>query len=208
MQDQLDFSNELKLQDALEKGNADALAYLMDTYHQPLCLYVYSLSSDHEQAKDIVQSVFLKVWEERHKVKTVKSLGNYLYKSVYNRFSNQWRKDKRMLRIEERHLEALNEIVMNDDREVLQRQIELVKSEIQNLPPKCKQTLLLSKQEGLTNIEIAAFMNVSIRTVESHMNKAFKLLRERLHHKIRPILFLLLGIDLEMEKQKVKPGFS
>ena len=65
------------------------------------------------------------------------------------------------------------------------------------LPPKCKETFLLSKQEGLTNIEIANFMNVSIRTVESHMNKAFRILREKLKDKVKPILFLMFGLDLK-----------
>lgn len=200
MESNLDFSNEWKLKDELQKGNHDALVYLMDTYHQSLCLYVYSLSNDYELAKDIVQNVFIKIWEDRSKAHSIKSINNYLYKSVYNRFANYWRKDKRMLAIEEKHMEALNDIVLNEDKDLLQRQIKLVKSEIHNLPPKCKETFLLSKQEGLTNIEIAKFMNVSIRTVESQMNKAFKMLRERLQDKIQPILFLLLGIDSGFKK--------
>mgnify|MGYP003683409753 FL=1 len=49
--------------------------------------------------------------------------------------------------------------------------MKLVKNEIENLPPKCKQTFLLSKQEGLTNIEIAEYLNVSIKSVEAHIKK-------------------------------------
>ncbi len=56
--------------------------------------------------------------------------------------------------------------------------MKLVKQEIENLPPKCKQIFLLSKQDGLTNTEIAEFLNVSIKSVEAHITKAFSILRK------------------------------
>ncbi|MEX0315734.1 MAG: RNA polymerase sigma factor [Allomuricauda sp.] len=196
----MDFSSDWILKDEFQKGNHKALVFLMDTYHQALCIYVHSLSNDYELAQDIVQNVFMKLWEDRYRIHSIKSIKSFLHKSVYNGFVNHWRKDKRMLVIEEKHLEALNQIVDNEHQDLLQRQIKLVKLEIQKLPPKCKETFLLSKQEGLTNMEIANFMNVSIRTVESQMNKAFRILREKLKDKIRPVLFLLLGFDSKNEQ--------
>ncbi len=190
-----DFSNNTILKDELEKGNHQALVFLMNSYHHSLCLYVYSLSNDYEKAQDIVQNVFVKLWEKRHKAQSIKSVKGFLYTSVYNGFIDQWRKDKRMLVIEEKHLEALNYIIENENENLLKKQIILVKLEIQKLPPRCKETFLLSKQDGLTNIEIANFMNVSNRTVEAQMNKAFKILRKKLKDKIKPIFFLLLGLN-------------
>ncbi|WP_445747751.1 sigma factor-like helix-turn-helix DNA-binding protein [Polaribacter sp.] len=69
----------------------------------------------------------------------------------------------------------------------------IVKKEIENLPPKCKQIFLLSKEEGLTNIEIAEYLNVSIKSVEAHITKAFGILRSAIGNKIDGILFLLFG---------------
>ncbi|SFT14518.1 RNA polymerase sigma-70 factor, ECF subfamily [Zhouia amylolytica] len=175
-----EFSNPEILKRELEKGNQRALTFLIDTYHQPLCVYIYSLSNDYEGAQDIVQNVFIKVWTDRQKLGRVKSLKNFLYKSVYNGFIDQWRKDKRMLAIESKHLENLNEIIEDSNEDLLKIKIAMVRHEIDNLPEKCKETFLLSKQEGLTNIEIANFMNVSIRTVESQINKAYRLLKQRL----------------------------
>ncbi|MGX1930997.1 sigma-70 family RNA polymerase sigma factor [Flagellimonas sp. 2504JD4-2] len=176
------------------------MVFLMDTYHQSLCLYVYSLSSDYELAQDIVQNVFIKLWENRQKSKTIKSIRKYLYKSVYNAFANHWRKDRKMLAIEEKHMTALHQIFENEDEDLFRKQVKLVQQEVQKLPPRCKKTFLLSKQEGLTNIEIANFMNVSIRTVEAQINKAFNILRERLKDKVEPILFLLLRCQCEHGK--------
>ena len=175
-----DFSNNKILKDELEKENQQALVFLMDTYHHSLCLYIYSLSNDYEKSKDIVQNVFVKLWEKRHKVQSVKSVKGFLYTSVYNEFIDQWRKDKKMLAIEEKHLESLNGIFEDENEDLLKKQIELVKSEIRKLPSKCRETFLLSKQDGLTNIEIANYMNVSTRTVEAQMNKAFKVLRKKI----------------------------
>ena len=69
----------------------------------------------------------------------------------------------------------------------------MFKKEIENLPPKCKQTFLLSKQDGLTNIEIAEYLNVSIKSVEAHITKAFSILRKNVGDRTNGILFLLFG---------------
>ncbi|WP_243456827.1 sigma factor-like helix-turn-helix DNA-binding protein [Polaribacter batillariae] len=73
----------------------------------------------------------------------------------------------------------------------LEKLILLVKKEIENLPPKCKKTFVLSKQEGLTNIEIAEYLNISIKSVEAHITKAFSILRKTLGNKTNGVLFLL-----------------
>lgn len=195
-----DFSNENLLKNELEKGNHKALIFLMDKFHKLLCTYVYSLSRDYELTQDIVQEVFIKIWEDRDRIQNIKNVRSYLYKSVYNGLLNQWRKNSKMLPVEEEHLQALTEIVDQDNDELLQQQIKLVHSEVQNLPIRCKETFLLSKQDGLTNIEIANYMNVSTRTVEAQMNKAFKILREKLQDRIKPILFFFLGLDSKIKK--------
>lgn len=66
---------------------------------------------------------------------------------------------------------------------------------IDQLPPKCKETFLLNKKEGLTYIEIAEFQNVSVNTVEKQMGKAIRIVREKLKDKIKTVLFLLLGLN-------------
>ena len=195
----MDFSDNNILQNELEQGNHEALVYLMNTYHHPLCLYVFSLSNDYELAKDIVQNVFIKIWQKRKKIQTIKSIKSFLYRSAYNGTIDEWRKDKKMLPIEQKHLQALDEIVEDKNEDLLKDLIQIVRQEIQKLPPRCKETFLLSKQDGLTNLEIAGIMNVSVRTVESQMNKGFKILREKLKDKVNPILFLVF--DLKFQKK-------
>lgn len=196
------YSNDFQVKQALERGDHKALEYLMDNYHHRLCVYVYSLTHDQDSAKDIVQNVFIKLWEQKDRLIHVDSLRSFLYKSVYNAFLNQLRSDKRMLTIEEKHIERLYQII-EEDEELVEKQIGLIRTEIQNLPPKCRETFMLSKGEGLTNIEIANFMNVSLKTVENQISKAFKILRKKLQHKIEPVLFLLFGITDSQSLLKV-----
>lgn len=94
--------------------------------------------------------------------------------------------------MEKKYIDTLSTIVEEDDNS-LDKLITLVKQEIENLPPKCIQAFLLSKQEGLTNIEIAEYLNVSIKTVEAHITGAFSLLRKSIGNKTNSILFLLFG---------------
>lgn len=77
--------------------------------------------------------------------------------------------------------------------------IAIINKEIQNLPPKCQKVFILSKKEGLTNTEIAEHLDISIKTVEAQISKAFKILKEKLKENYNMMLFLLFSIPLQSE---------
>ncbi|QTE22560.1 RNA polymerase sigma factor [Polaribacter cellanae] len=189
----VNFSNDIDLISSLKKGEEIGYAYLVTSYHKKLCVYACSLNNNPDLAEDIVQNVFVSIWKNRHKLKDNFVVKSYLYKSVYNEFINQYRKNKKVSTLEKKYIDALSCIVEEYDDKPLAKQINIVKKEIDNLPHKCKQTFLLSKKEGLTNIEIAEYLNISIKSVEAHITKAFKILRKTLGTKIESILFLMLG---------------
>ncbi|MEN8124201.1 MAG: RNA polymerase sigma-70 factor [Bacteroidota bacterium] len=185
------FLNDLALIASLKKGESEAYAFLVNSYHHKLCVYAYGLTNDHDTAEDILQNVFMRVWKQRLKLKDDFSIKSYLYKSVYNEFIDQYRKQKSVLSLEKKYIDALSTIVEEEDENSLEKLIALVKQEIENLPPKCKQTFLLSKQDGLTNIEIAEYLGVSIKTVESHITKAFSILRKTVGEKMNGVFYYL-----------------
>ncbi|GAA3638848.1 RNA polymerase sigma factor [Flavivirga jejuensis] len=187
------FANDIVLIQALKKGDSDAYTFLVNSFHQKLCIYAYNLTNNYDLTEDIVQNVFISFWKNKHRLKDDFVIKSYLYRSVYNEFINQYRKQKPISPLEQEHIEGLNAIVENEDGESLEILIKLVKQEIENLPPKCKQTFILSKQEGLSNIEIAEYMNISLKSVEAHITQAFKLIRKKVGEKAHCILFLLFG---------------
>ncbi len=187
------FLNNDKLIEHLKKGDENAYAYIVNMYHKPLYVYALSLVNDKASAEDIIQNVFLKTWEFRTHLNPNYSIKNFLYKTTYNEFINQYHKIKAVSVLERSYVEALNEVVEDNDDKLLESKIAIVTKGITHLPPKCKETFLLSKKDGLTNIEIAEYMNISIKTVEGHLTKAYNLLRNSISDQLKGLFFLLFN---------------
>lgn len=196
----MDFSNNFFLAKRLGSGDAKAYEYLMDSFYQNLCNYAYTLTNDHNKAEDIVQNVFVKVWTKRKKINPDFSIKNFLYKSVYNEFIDGYRKNKPVLYLEKKYLEAID-LVVEKEKENLEEIIKLVDQEIDNLPKKCKRIFLLNKKEGLTHTEISEHLGISIKTIEAHMTRAFKILNEKLGDKYEAVFFMLFSFRNELEEQ-------
>ena len=172
-----------------KKGDEDAYVYLVTNYHKPLFVYAISLTNDSDIADDIVQNVFLKTWEYRKRLNPDYSIKSFLYKTTYNEFINQHNKRKVISRLELAYIEGLDEAIDENNSELINKKIAFINEGISILPPKCKETFLLSKKEGLTNIEIAEYLNLSIKTVEGHLTKAYHLLKKNVGTKLNKILF-------------------
>jgi RNA polymerase sigma-70 factor (family 1) len=180
------------LLEKLKKGDSKAYSFLMDSYYKRLCGYANSLTNDIAKSEDIVQNIFVKIWVNRKKISSDIQIKNYLYKSVYNEFIDQYRKNKPLVYLEKKHIKAVNQIV-NEKDGLLDNLILKLDSEIEKLPKKCKNIFLLNKKDGLTHTEIADYMNISVKTVEGHMSRAFKILNDSLGCKIKKILFILFN---------------
>ena len=188
----MDAQRNLFLAQRLISGECKAYDFLMDYYYQSLCGYAQSLCHDHDLAEDIVQNVFVTIWIKRKKINPNFSIKNYLYKSVYNEFINQYRKNKPVIYLEKKYLEAID-LVTDIEPEELDGLVKLMNVEIENLPSKCKEIFLMNKKEGLTHIEISEYLNISIKTVEGHITRAFKILTEKLDAKAETVFFLLFN---------------
>jgi len=188
-----DYSDNIVLIESLRDGDEKAYTYLIDTYHHKLCVYANSLVKNIYSAEDIVQNVFIKVWEQRARLKSDHAIKSFLYKLAYNEFIDLYRKNQSLFSLEKTYHDALNSVVLEDDSESFQRVLKVVNKEIESLPPKCKEVFVLSKKEGLTNIEIAEHLDVSIKTVEAQITKAFSILRSSLEERVKSTLFLLFG---------------
>jgi len=187
------YQTEAELVKALRHGEENAYAYLMDCYHQKLCTYAYSFCKDRNMAADMVQNVMLRLWKKRASLRTDSSIRSFLYRSVYNEFLDQYKHRKFILNLEKEYMTAINTLIEEEESD-LDKIIHQVRQEIENLNPRCKEIFMLSKNEGLTNIEIAEHLNLSIKTVENQMTRAYAQLREKVGEKLQGILFLLFGI--------------
>lgn len=185
------FEKDSFLVERLINGDESAFIFLVNQFHKRLFIYALSLTNDHAMSQDIVQNVFLRTWEFREKLNAAYSLKNFLYKSTYNEFINQYNRNKTISVLEQTYVDALQYVYDDSNDALLKKKIEIITKEIEHLPPKCKRTFLLSKKDGLTNIEIAEFLNVSVKTVEAQITKAYSILRKAAGNKLRVILFLM-----------------
>jgi|TARA_R110002050_G_scaffold52943_1_gene120334 RNA polymerase sigma-70 factor (ECF subfamily) len=188
-----DYLDNTQFIEALKLGDSKAYTILVDIYHHKLCIYAYSLINDQKAAEDIVQNVFIRTWKKRDQLKSDFEIKSFLYKSVYNEFIDEYRKQKMVVPLEKKYIDALTTFVENEDEYGLEQKIKFVKGEIQKLPPKCKEIFMLSKQDGLTNLEIAEYKEVSIKSVEAHITKAFNILRESIGDEVHIVMFLIFG---------------
>lgn len=158
----------------------------------PLCNFGKGLVHDDDAAKEIVQDVFVNLWQKRETLDPEKSIKSYLFQSVSNRSLNYIRDHQKFrshyldMEIElERSIEDYDFLV----GEETQNKIEAA---IQKLPEKCREVFELSRFEEMKYNDIAEKLGISVKTVEVHMSKALRILREELKDMIMILLFLLL----------------
>ena len=102
-----------------------------------------------------------------------------MYKSIYNKFITDYHKNKSLTRLHEQYYSILDQQLKNNSNENLSKKIREMNSLIDELPEKTKIIFSLKKKHGLTNEEIAKHNKISIKSVEAHITKAFKLLRNK-----------------------------
>ena len=176
----MDFNDNRILIENLIEGREKAYIFLLNKYHRHLYGYALTLIHDQAMAQDIVQNVFLKTWKHRKRLNPQFSIQGFLYKSVYNEFVNTYQKNKATMLLHQKYIESIKEVVDHSYENALASMIELVNKEIEKLPPKCQKVFVLSKKEGLTNNEISEYLNISIKTVEAQITKAFGILKNKL----------------------------
>lgn len=179
--------------DMLAVNDPKAMTLLYNTYYRMVYSRVKTYLGDDQDADDIVQELFSSIWEKRSLLKLIAPLKAYLLVAAFNRTINflksRSRKDADLVRLSQKHIERASTYHDIIDRQQLRI---MIKSSAQKLPEKTKVVFLLSKFFGLTNAEIAQFLNVSVKAVEKHMTKALKLMRIFLTNEF--MIFLALAL--------------
>jgi RNA polymerase sigma-70 factor (ECF subfamily) len=152
------------------------------TYYNSLCNYAFTFVKNEDASEDIVQEVFMKIWEGRRDLLMEDSVRYYLFTAVRNN-SITWLRQKKNSAITAWDGEEIfNEPAPERNREEPDQRL-MLQSAIGRLPPKCREVFLLSRLSGLTYKEIAASLGISVKTVENQLGKALKIIRVFLKEK-------------------------
>ncbi|MEO6978048.1 MAG: RNA polymerase sigma-70 factor [Mucilaginibacter sp.] len=178
--------------DLLREGNERAFEKIFREYFKGLRAYAYTFMKDEEQAEEIVQNVFCRIWEKRSQLKPEGSIKAYLYRAVHNESLNYIKHQKTRAAFqvhynnnEEQHSGEASEKIMIAELD------GHIQKALNDLPQQCRIIFQLSRFENLKYREIADQMNLSIKTVENQMGKALKVLREKLAEFLPIILFII-----------------
>jgi len=176
---------------AIKKGDKESFELLFKTYYKSLCFYALKFLDDYDNAEEVVQDVFINVWEKRNRILAPSSVRNYLFGAVRNRSLNmlkhkkvvdQHKMDNLKIQLEQADDDFLHEVdLMNK-----------INAQIDALPPRRREIFILSREYGLKYREIADKLNISVKTVETQMGGALKTLRENLKEYKKMVIGIVL----------------
>jgi RNA polymerase sigma-70 factor (ECF subfamily) len=191
--------SEKELIEKLIVDDIDAFRQIFERNYKPLVKYARRFVMDIDAAEDITQQTFLYIWEKRRTINIGQALKSYLFRAVHNACINHLKRENRMeeytksfiLDTNDQYNETgFNYTVQNEIKHELE-------SAIDSLPENCKNIFKLSRFKGLKNREIALELSISIRTVETQIYRALKILKERLsEHLVVSSLLLLFFYHL------------
>ncbi len=188
-----DHNDEFFIYQRLVEGDHHALRFFFDKYYEDLCNYVNLYIRDQSVSEDIVQEIFIYLWEKRGIIKIENSVKSYLLRASRNKFLNH-------IRSERSHQSVKLEIISKNETYVdtnfnqldINRIEGFINASIEKLPPRCREIYLLHRQDDLSYKEIASIMDISEKTVENQMTIALKRLKEQLAPFYDQIFVLLL----------------
>ncbi len=177
---------------SLTGGNTILFERTFKEHFKGLHAYAYTMLKDEQAAEDVVQNIFLKLWEKKERIQIERSIAAYLYRSVYNDCINQ------INHMKVRNAYEAYETYASRNRHAEQDQVSYTELEqkisraLNELPEGCRTVFQMSRFEELKYHEIAGKLGISIKTVENQMGKALKLMREKLAEHLPAILLILL----------------
>ncbi len=180
----------------LQKGNVAAFDSLFEIYSPKLFGFALKYFKTETDAEELVQEVFVKVWENRQTLKSELSFKSYLFTIALNQIRKHFNKKATSLR----YLESLqnepeftdNQSINDDNYESVLTQINLI---IEQMPSRRREIFIKSKLEGKSSKEIAAELNISAGTVDNQVSEALRFIRAHLRtNNLALLLFAVLFV--------------
>jgi RNA polymerase sigma-70 factor (ECF subfamily) len=178
----------------LSQGNREAFDILFSRHWEALYKSAFFILKDEDASKDVVQDVFIWLWENRTRL-NINSLKSYLHAAVKFKVANYIRSGK----IRESFFgelagaKILTEPAGPEETAELKELKSIIQAAIDELPDKCREIFLLSRDQQLSNAEIAAKLGLSIKTVENQMTIALRRIRNAVQPYLGILVLLFVG---------------
>jgi RNA polymerase sigma-70 factor (ECF subfamily) len=185
----------------IRKGDKTAFEKLFKKFYPRLYAFAFKVVRNKEIAEDIVQDIFIRLWEKKENIKPV-NIEGFIFKVLKNQCISYLRNIKILDNINLNlnnlaHIEELYRIdfLRNEPYVLVEKELQLeIDSIINKLPYRCKEVFILSRLNGLKNREIAHKLGINIKNVERHISKALVIFKTQFRDKILLSLLIIVSI--------------
>lgn len=163
----------------IKNDDEQALKVLFERYFTALCQFSFQITRHQETTEEVVADIFIELWKRRAYIQINHQVKAFLFKMVQNASLNALRNNKAFYSFSE-SIDFQGTTESPEEKLISDENVEGITEVLNILPPAVKSVFLLQREEGFTYAEIAGILKISVKTVESHMGKALKLMREAL----------------------------
>lgn len=177
----------------LRPGDRKAYEKLFTEWYVPLCNYALGILRDSDEAEDIVQKTFCKLWDQRNEIEIKSSVKSYLYRMVHNDCLNKIKQQKIRFEHNKNIAYERNDTINNAESNILHSELQQqLQQAIDRLPPRCREVFTMSRFQYRSYAEIAHELRITTNTVETQIVKALRILRHELKDYLPLLLMFLL----------------
>ncbi len=167
---------------ALTQGSEKAFRLIYDFYHKKIASFCLSFGLSQEETKEVVQDTFMKLWVNKSSIEPDNNFQSYFFRIAKNIIIDKFREKSRELAAREYQLYVLKPENTTENK-VLYNELQTeIKEIIDSLPDMRRLIFHMSRIKGLSNNEIARELDISVRTVETHISKALQTFHAKLGH--------------------------
>lgn len=170
-----------ELTDLLKSGDQSAFTEIYNRYWSVMYAHVYKMLRDREEAKDVIQEIFSKLWLKATEIRSNQNLAGFLYIAARNRVLNLMEQN----RVRNDYVKSIASFVSEIDPSAIdhvdeKKLTQIIEQEILNLPPKMREIFEMSRKENLSHKEIAEKLNISDQTVKKQVQNALKIIKPKI----------------------------
>lgn len=176
---------------ALKKGDIIAFDEIYYKYHKKLFAYSMKFIKSHADIEDLIQKIFVIIWEKRENIDPDKSFNNYLFTIIRNEIYDFL---KKKVMTEYYNDQILSEIEETDDDIETKKLVEIIYTLIEKMPERRRQIFKMNRDLGMTYRQIAKELGISENTVDTQIRNSLNYLRAELPKQINSSTLLLISL--------------
>lgn len=175
----------------IKEGNDLAFDVAFKQYREILFKHAHSILRDMDETEDVVQEVYMDLWDKRELIPDGINISSYLYRMTRNKVLNKLKHDKVIGKYIDHAVYQHKIETQLSDQWILEKELaSIIEAEIKKLPERMQQIFLLSRKEGLSHKEIASLLQITEGTSKLQVSKALKILKNNV---LKSIVLLMMG---------------